>query len=209
MNTIESHPQRFGGARRVATSANCDKRPLAAMTAMIVTTAAFAKLFLPFYLIGSTAIFAIFSAFGATRVATSWLPISHLFGILIFHALFCDFRLCRCACLEDSPDVVLGAAPPCHLLMLHISARGALVSLVYSLTFLTVADLWVLSKKITLLSIAAAIVVVAFNEINWARQRANGLLVRCSMRASFDRNSFAQTDSDRDNRYEATRNGVQ
>lgn len=45
-----------------------DKALLANVTAAVVTTAAFSKLFLPFYVIGSTAIFAVTSAIGAALV---------------------------------------------------------------------------------------------------------------------------------------------
>jgi O-antigen ligase len=54
---------------------NYDKRTLAGVTAAVVTTAAFAKLFVPFYLIGSTAIFAVASVLGAMLIAVSWRPI--------------------------------------------------------------------------------------------------------------------------------------
>lgn len=53
---------------------NYDKRRLAGVTAAIVTTAAFAKTFVPFYLIGSTAIFAAACALGAVLVIASWRP---------------------------------------------------------------------------------------------------------------------------------------
>jgi O-antigen ligase len=49
-----------------------DKVSLASITAAVVTTAAFAKLFLPFYLIGSTAIFAATSAIGAALIVIGW-----------------------------------------------------------------------------------------------------------------------------------------
>lgn len=52
--------------------ANYDTRRLAGTTAATVTTAAFAKTFLPFYLIGSTPIFAATCTFGAVLVAVSW-----------------------------------------------------------------------------------------------------------------------------------------
>jgi O-antigen ligase len=45
-----------------------DKRSLAGLTAAIVTTAAFAKIFVPFYLIGSSAIFGAACALGAALI---------------------------------------------------------------------------------------------------------------------------------------------
>jgi O-antigen ligase len=54
---------------------NYKKHSLAGATAAIVTTAAFSKMFLPFYLIGSTEIFVATSALGAALIAVSWRPI--------------------------------------------------------------------------------------------------------------------------------------
>ena len=103
-----------------------DKRILTGWLAAAVTVAAFAKTFVPFYLIGSTAIFVGASALGVALAAVSWrrlrddathipgvlfvlallygvtvanffafslanVPITHLAGILIFHALFLLF----------------------------------------------------------------------------------------------------------------------
>ena len=51
---------------------NYDTRRLTGWTAAVVTTAAFAKTFLPFYLIGSTPIFAAASAVGVALVALTW-----------------------------------------------------------------------------------------------------------------------------------------
>lgn len=103
-----------------------DKQTLSGWLAAAVTVAAFAKTFVPFYLIGSTAIFVGASALGAALTALSWrrlrddagripsvllalvllygvtvanflayslpaVPITHLAGILIFHALFLLF----------------------------------------------------------------------------------------------------------------------
>lgn len=51
---------------------NRNRRSLAGVTAAVVTTAAFSKAFVPFYLIGSTAIFAATSAAGFLFVAISW-----------------------------------------------------------------------------------------------------------------------------------------
>ncbi|MDO9299352.1 O-antigen ligase [Bradyrhizobium sp.] len=50
----------------------------AGVMAAAVTTAAFAKTFIPFYLIGSTAIFAVACTFGAVFVAICWRPISDM-----------------------------------------------------------------------------------------------------------------------------------
>src|SRR5215468_8099399 len=55
-----------------------DRDLLASLTAAIVTTATFSKLFLPFYLIGSTVIFAAMSAIGAALVVISWPSINEM-----------------------------------------------------------------------------------------------------------------------------------
>jgi len=103
-----------------------DKRTLTGWLAAAVTVAAFAKTFVPFYLIGSTAIFVAATALGLALAAMNWrrlrddvrrvpevlvalvllygvviasflayslpaVPITHLAGILIFHALFLLF----------------------------------------------------------------------------------------------------------------------
>jgi O-antigen ligase len=105
-----------------------DNRILTGWLAAAVTVAAFAKTFVPFYLIGSTAIFVGATALGIVLAAISWralrddalrvpealialamlygvviasflsyslpaVPITHLAGILIFHALFLLFGL--------------------------------------------------------------------------------------------------------------------
>ena len=99
---------------------------LLGLTAAVVTTATFAKSFVPFYLIGSTPIFSVSSLLGLVLVALSWrqlyedagyvakvliamgilyavvtasylvnslhrVPVTDLFGILIFHAMFIAF----------------------------------------------------------------------------------------------------------------------
>lgn len=103
-----------------------DRRTLTGLLAATVTIAAFAKTFVPFFLIGSTAIFAGASALGIALAAVRWrqlrddatcvpdvlvalallygvvvanfllyslpsVPITHLAGILIFHAMFLLF----------------------------------------------------------------------------------------------------------------------
>jgi O-antigen ligase len=243
-----------------------DRRSLAGVTAAIVTTAAFAKMFLPFYLVGSTAIFAVASAAGVTLIAMTWrpiyamttraidillplaalyvyvvlnflffsrptIPITHLLGILIFHALFMIFGFAAARSLRTVLMLMLAAAAVYAIFFIrfivrfgdpeqggylrdilgvgdmlifaafhqkigialalaalaaiglatnrtrqilaigavllvmyflfYLSARGALVALACSLAFLAVAGLWVRSKKFTLLSVTAAIVVVA------------------------------------------------
>ncbi len=70
-----------------------DKRPrLPGVTAAVVTTAAFAKTFIPFYLIGSTAIFAATSALGVPLVIAGWRPTydmaSKITDILVAKAAF-------------------------------------------------------------------------------------------------------------------------
>src|SRR5271156_1875363 len=54
------------------TAPNRDSRLLPTVTAAVVTTATFAKAFVPFYLIGSTPIFAITCVAGLLLVAVSW-----------------------------------------------------------------------------------------------------------------------------------------
>jgi O-antigen ligase len=65
---------------------------LAWLTAVTVTVAAFAKMFVPFYLIGSTAIFAGTSVLGIALAAASWRPLwgsaRHVVVIFIVLALF-------------------------------------------------------------------------------------------------------------------------
>jgi hypothetical protein len=263
MNTEVSRPRPIPGARTEAVLVNYGKRFLAAATAAIATTAAFSKVFVPFYLVGSTAIFAASSAIGATLVAIGWrqihcmatkvtdvllllgalyglviinflflsrpaVPPTYLVGILVFHALFIIFGFAAARALKVVLIMLLGAAaiysvvlvqytarfgdlvrdghlhdvfgvgdpaifitfhqnigavlglaalaalglasnrikqilaigalPLVLLFLFHISARGALVALVCSLTFLMGAALWVRSKKWALLTAMAVIV---------------------------------------------------
>jgi O-antigen ligase len=114
-------------------------------TAAVVTTAAFSKTFLPFYLVGSTAILALTCAFGVILVAVSWrqfcdsasrvtdilvvlgllygaviisylsgsfpeVPVTYLFGILIFHALFMIFGFAAALAPRVILMLLLGAA---------------------------------------------------------------------------------------------------
>jgi O-antigen ligase len=120
-----------------------DKRPVT--TAAVATTAAFAKMFLPFYLIGSTAIFAAACLIGATLIlicrrplcdmagrisdfllllgtfyivvilnflvlSRPIVPMTHLFGILTFHALFMIFGFATARSLKVLLMTLLGAA---------------------------------------------------------------------------------------------------
>jgi hypothetical protein len=64
-------------------------RHLPALTAVIVTIATFAKSFVPFYLIGSTPIFAVACALGLVLVILGWRPLcqSALFVVDIFVAM--------------------------------------------------------------------------------------------------------------------------
>jgi hypothetical protein len=55
-----------------------DRALLASVTAAILTTATFSKLFLPFYLIGSTVVFAAMSAIGAALVVIGWPSINEM-----------------------------------------------------------------------------------------------------------------------------------
>ena len=59
---------------------NYNTRRFAEVTAAIVTTATFAKTFIPFYLIGSTPIFAATCAIGATLVAVRWRALGDMAG---------------------------------------------------------------------------------------------------------------------------------
>jgi hypothetical protein len=61
-------------------SIDVDKRRLAAVTAAAATIATFAKLFLPFHLIGSTAIFALASAIAATLIIVCRHPLYEMAG---------------------------------------------------------------------------------------------------------------------------------
>jgi O-antigen ligase len=267
MNTEVSRPRPIPGARSEAVLVNYGKGSLAAVTAAIVTTAAFSKMFVPFYLVGSTAIFAATSALGATLVAIGWrqiygmatkvtdillllgalyglviinflflsrpaVPTTYLVGILVFHALFIVFGFAAARALNvvllmllaaaavyvfviarytilfgdleqdgylhDIFGVVkpalfvalhqeigitlglaalaalglgstrakrilaVGALPLILLFMFHIAARAAMVALVCSLAFQVVAGFWVRSKKLALLSVIAAVVVITF-----------------------------------------------
>jgi O-antigen ligase len=133
-------------------------RSLAGLTAAIVTTAAFAKTFVPFYLIGSTAIFAAACAIGAALVIVSWRPIydmagkvtdillllgalyglviinflfysrpavpmTHLLGILIFHALFMIFGFSAARALKAVFMMLLGAAAIYLIVIAEYSVR--------------------------------------------------------------------------------------
>src|SRR5665213_1987392 len=72
--------------------ANNEARSLAGLTSVVVTVAAFAKSFVPFYLIGSTPIFAATSALGMALIAAGWRPLwnmaRQLAGIAIVLTLF-------------------------------------------------------------------------------------------------------------------------
>jgi O-antigen ligase len=59
---------------------NCNTRSLVGATAAVVTTAAFAKVFLPFYLIGSTAVFVATGLLGLTLIAIKWRPLGNMAG---------------------------------------------------------------------------------------------------------------------------------
>jgi hypothetical protein len=241
-----------------------DKRPVT--TAAVATTAAFAKMFLPFYLIGSTAIFAAACLIGATLIlicrrplcdmagrisdfllllgafyivvilnflvlSRPIVPMTHLFGILTFHALFMIFGFATARSLKVLLMMLLGAAaiyliaivryavrfgelekdgflqdifgvgdpaifltfhqnigfvfglavlaafglashrikkiasftvlPIILLFLFYISARGALVAVVFSLIFWLSADLWRRSHKLALIGVVAITLAVA------------------------------------------------
>lgn len=137
---------------------NGDTRRLTAWTAAIVTTAVFAKTFLPFYLVGSTPIFAAACAVGFILVAISWratydvavgaadilfllaafyclvifnfliqsrhdVPITHLIGILVFHALFMLFGLSAARAPKIFLMLLLGAAAIYLIVAAHYAIR--------------------------------------------------------------------------------------
>lgn len=120
-------------------------RFLAGLAAALVTTATFGKSFVPFYLIGSTAIFAVTCLLGFILVAMSWreiyetakyandvlivtallygvviasyltysfqlVPVTHLIGILAFHALFLSFGFAAARSLKAVFAVLLAQA---------------------------------------------------------------------------------------------------
>jgi hypothetical protein len=247
-------------------SVDVDKRNLEAVTAAVATTAAFAKMFLPFHMMSSTAIFAAASAIGAVLViicrrpllemagevaefllvlggfyilvivnflilSRPNVPTTHLLGILIFHALFMAFGFATARCLNVLLMMLLGAAaiyiiailnyavrfgdleqdgylhdvfgfgdpavfitfhqnigfvfgvaviaafglashrikkiasftvlPIILLFLYYISARGALVAVVFSLIFWLSADLWRRSHKLALIGVIAITLAVA------------------------------------------------
>jgi O-Antigen ligase len=131
---------------------------LAGLAAALVTTATFAKSFVPFYLIGSTAIFAALCLFGFILVAISWreifetakyandvlvvaallygvviasylayslhhVPMTHLIGILAFHALFLLFGFAASRSLGAVFAVLLAQAATYLLVVAQYTAR--------------------------------------------------------------------------------------
>jgi O-antigen ligase len=124
---------------------NENPRLLAGLTAGLVTTATFAKTFVPFFLIGSTAIFAATCLSGIALVAVRWreirddagyardilivmgllysvvvasylansfpqVPLTHLLGILVFHALFIVFGFAAARALKVVFTMLLAQA---------------------------------------------------------------------------------------------------
>jgi O-antigen ligase len=247
-------------------SVTVDKRLLTGVTAAAATTAAFAKMFLPFHMIGSTAIFVAASAIGAMLIIVCWrqlfemadkvvefllvaggfyilviinflilsrpnVPTTHLLGILVFHALFMLLGFATARALNVLLMMLLGAAaiyliailhyairfgdlekhgylqdifgfgdpavfntfhqnigfvfglavlaafglasprikklasfsvlPITLLFLVYISARGALVAVVFSLIFWLSADLWLRSRKLGLIGVVAIVLAVA------------------------------------------------
>ncbi|MBR1302286.1 hypothetical protein [Bradyrhizobium sp. AUGA SZCCT0042] len=142
--------------------ANDNTHRLAGVTAAVITTAAFAKTFVPFYLIGSTPIFAATCALGAALVAISRhtvyemttsisdillvlaafyilviasfliqsfpaVPMTHLFGILIFHALFMIFGLFASRALKAVLLTLVSAGAIYSIVLPHIARFGDVV----------------------------------------------------------------------------------
>lgn len=134
------------------------KRTLTGWLAAAVTVAAFAKTFVPFYLIGSTAIFVGASALGAALAALSWhrlrddashipgvlialmllygvtvanfltyslpaVPITHLAGILIFHAMFLLFGFAAARATRMVLQVLLAGAAAYVLIIVQHTVR--------------------------------------------------------------------------------------
>lgn len=64
-------------------SVTVDKRLLTSVTAAAATTAAFAKMFLPFHIIGSTAILVVASAIGAVFITVCWRPLFEMAGKVV------------------------------------------------------------------------------------------------------------------------------
>jgi O-antigen ligase len=135
-----------------------DKRTLTGWLTAAVTVAAFAKTFVPFYLIGSTAIFVCASAVGAVLAALNWrrlrddaghipgvllalmllygvtvanflayslpaVPITHLVGILIFHAMFLLFGFAAARAAPMVLKVLLAGAVAYVLIIVQHTIR--------------------------------------------------------------------------------------
>ena len=134
------------------------KRNLTGLLAAAVTVAAFAKTFVPFFLIGSTAIFVGASALGIALAAMGWrrlrddaryipevlvaltllygvvvanfllyslsaVPITHLAGILIFHAMFLLFGFAAARASRIVLLMLLLAAAAYALIILQHTVR--------------------------------------------------------------------------------------
>jgi hypothetical protein len=135
-----------------------DSSFVASLAAAVVTTATFAKSFVPFYLIGSTPIFVITCAGGLALVALSWrqlyqdtgyvadvliamgllygivtasylvnslyrVPVTDLFGILIFHALFIAFGFAAARATKVVFAMLLAQAAIYLIVVLQYSVR--------------------------------------------------------------------------------------
>jgi len=68
----------------------------------------------------------------------------------------------------------LVAIPIVMLLLFHIAARAALVALIGSVVFWALADCWVRSKSVTILSAAAIIIVVTVGSVVFYQQALRG-----------------------------------
>src|ERR1700744_3363825 len=93
-------------------------RIVAPLTAAIAITAAFGKLFVPFYLIGSTAIFAALSLAGVALVAFDWRAIRDeaRYAGDILRVICVLYAIVVASYLVNS----LGRVPPTHLLGIQI-----------------------------------------------------------------------------------------
>jgi O-antigen ligase len=135
-----------------------DKRTLTGWLAAAVTVSAFAKTFVPFYLIGSTAIFVGATALAVALAAVGWrrlrddathipgvlfalallygvtvanflsyslpaVPITHLAGILIFHAIFLLFGFAAARATRMVLKVLLAGAAVYVLILVQHTVR--------------------------------------------------------------------------------------
>src|SRR5262249_13810251 len=107
-------PKRSAQPEAMPTISNNHPHIVAPLTAAIVTTAAFGKLFVPFYLIGSTAIFVALTLAGAALILFDWRTIRDeaRYAGDILCAICLLYAIVIASYLVNS----LGRVPPTHLL---------------------------------------------------------------------------------------------